>query len=53
MPTFKIAHVKEHGIDLIIVLVDSSFENKSASEQNEVVVELQLRARNAGLVLLR
>lgn len=49
MPKFQIAHVKEQGVDLIIVLVDSSFENKSASEQRKVVVELQLRARNAGL----
>ena len=49
MPRFQIAHVREQGVDLIIVLVSSSFENESASKQNRIIAELQLRARRAGL----
>ncbi|MCU1263346.1 MAG: hypothetical protein JWO80_6231 [Bryobacterales bacterium] len=29
MPNFDIAHVKEQGIDLIIVPLDSSFQHKT------------------------
>jgi hypothetical protein len=49
MPKFQVAHIREQGVDLIIILVDSSFGYKSVSEQNQVTAELQLRTRAAGL----
>jgi hypothetical protein len=49
MPRFQVAHVREQGIDLIIIVVGSSFGNRGTSEQNQITAELQLRARNAGL----
>ena len=49
MPNFKIAHVREQGIDLIIVPLDNSFGNKPDSEQRAVIGELQIHAGAAGL----
>lgn len=49
MPRFKVAHVKEQGVNLIIVPLDDSFGRKTSSNQNQVVSELQLRANSAGL----
>jgi hypothetical protein len=49
MSTYKIAHLREQGADMIIVPLDSSFGNKVESEQHEFVTALQLCARSAGL----
>lgn len=49
MPRFQVAHLKEQGIDLIVIPVDSSFGHKSASQQNQAAAGLQVRARSAGL----
>lgn len=49
MPRFKVAHVREQGVDLIIAPLDSSFGRKSNEEQNAIKAELQLRAKSAGL----
>lgn len=49
MPRFDVAHIKEQGIDLIIIPLNSSFRFKNESEQHEIISELQLRASNAGL----
>jgi len=49
MPRFKVAHVREQGVDLIIIPLESSFGGKIASEQQEAIAELQLHARSAGL----
>lgn len=49
MPRFAVAHVKEQGVDLLIVPLDSSFQYKTAPEQRETVGELQVRANAAGL----
>lgn len=49
MTTFEVAHLKEQGQDIIIVLVDRSFGNKTESEQNQITSELQICARSAGL----
>ena len=47
--TFQVAHVREQGQDIVIVLVSSSFGQKSASEQNEVQRSIQACARAAQL----
>lgn len=49
MPRFKVAHVREQGVDLIIVPLESSFGNKLESDKDEIIAELQVRARSAGL----
>jgi len=49
MPRYKVAHIKEQGIDLIIVPLDSSFHHMSESEQSKILDELQARATAAGL----
>lgn len=49
MPKFKVAHVREQGVDLIIIPLDHSFRYKTDDEQREVINELQLRANAAGL----
>jgi hypothetical protein len=49
MPRFKVAHIREQGNDMIIILVASSFGSKSSSDQQQAQTELQLHARAAGL----
>jgi hypothetical protein len=49
MPSFKIAHLKQNGVDLIIVPLDSSFGDKPTEDQNAIQVELQVRAARAEL----
>lgn len=49
MPRFKVAHLKEQGVDLIIIPLDNDFGYKTDSEQIQSVRELQRRASSAGL----
>jgi hypothetical protein len=49
MPRFDIAHVREQGVDLVIVPLESSFGTKMDSEERGVIGELQMRSRAAGL----
>lgn len=49
MERFKVAHIREQGQDLIIVLVSSSFGFKSKAEQNQLPDALQACATSAGL----
>jgi hypothetical protein len=49
MPTFQVAHVREQGVDLIIIPVESAFGVKNQKEQHQIFSELQIRANNAGL----
>ncbi len=49
MTTFKIAHIREQGIDLIIAPLDSTFGSKSKNDQNEIIASLQACASSAGL----
>ncbi len=49
MPRFKVAHIREQGVDLIVVPLDQSFHYKSEAQQTEVLDELQARATAAGL----
>jgi hypothetical protein len=49
MPRLKVAHLREQGQDMVIVPLDSSFGLKSEQEQKEIIDELQIRSRAAGL----
>jgi hypothetical protein len=49
MPRFKIAHVKEQGIELIIIPLESTFGDKTPEDQRLVVDDLQRHAMVAGL----
>jgi hypothetical protein len=49
MPRFKVAHVKEQGVDLIIIPLESSFGYKPESDQQKIIADLQLHSRGAGL----
>jgi hypothetical protein len=49
MPSFKVAHLREQGQDMIIIPLDSNFGQKPEREQKEIISELQMHSRGAGL----
>jgi len=49
MNTFKIAHIREQGVDMIIVPLSSSFGARAQSDQDETIEALQQCAAAAGL----
>jgi hypothetical protein len=49
MTTFKIAHIKEQGQDMIIVPVNPTIGRSSQHEQNALSETLQIAASLAGL----
>jgi hypothetical protein len=49
MPSYKVAHLREQGQDMIIVPLDSSFGRQSSSDQNAFMSDFQVRAASAGL----
>jgi len=49
MQKFKVAHIREQGQDIIMVLVNRNFSIKSEDEQNEICIWLQGCATLAGL----
>lgn len=49
MEKFQVAHIHEQGVDIIVVFLDDSFDQKSNKEQQEAVGALQLCANAAGL----
>jgi len=49
MPKYEVAHIKEQGVDLIIIPLDHSFRFKSGQDQEATISELQARASSAGL----
>ena len=49
MPKFDIAHIKEQGVDVIVVFVDSSFGAQGHRAQEATIAEMQARAKAAGL----
>jgi len=49
MPKYEVAHIREQGVDLIIIPLDNSFRFKSEQDQDAIVSELQARASSAGL----
>lgn len=49
MQKFKIAHIREQGVNLIIIPLDTSFGRKGSSEQQEIIDSLQTASTSAGL----
>lgn len=49
MPRYKIAHIREQGVDLVIIPLDWTFGAKSSADQQLIVEELQARSASAGL----
>lgn len=49
MKRFKIAHIREQGVDLIIVPLEQAFGRKTKQEQSEIIGSLQTCAASAGL----
>ena len=50
MAIYKVAHIREQGVDLVIVPLDSSFGLKTPTEQQRIVAGLQECASAAGLI---
>jgi hypothetical protein len=49
MPTFKLAHIREQGQNMLLFPLDRSFDLKSDLEKSQIVRELEDRAHRAGL----
>jgi hypothetical protein len=49
MPRYKVAHLRQQGVDLIIIPLDSAYSHKSDQDQREIILELQSHANAAGL----
>ena len=49
MSKYKVAHIREQGVDLIIVPLGSSFGLKSESDQKSFILALERCAHSAGL----
>jgi hypothetical protein len=49
MPSIKVAHLHEQGVDMIIAPLDDSFEYKPEADKRRAIAELQLRSQAAGL----
>ncbi len=49
MPNFKVAHIREQGIDLIIVPLECIFGSQARSQQDAEIHQLQMGSNAAGL----
>jgi hypothetical protein len=49
MPSVKVAYLRQQGVDLIIAPLDHAFGYRTQQDQRDVVCEIQVRARSAGL----
>lgn len=49
MPTLRIAHLREQGQNMVIVPLDSSFGQKTSSEQATLIAAIQRASTSAGL----
>jgi hypothetical protein len=49
MPRYKVAHIKQTGIDMIIIPLDPQFGLKTPAHQQRFMNDVQRRARSAGL----
>jgi hypothetical protein len=49
MPTYKVAHIREQGQNMIIFPLDAAFGRMTSSDQNEELGRLGFRANAAGL----
>jgi hypothetical protein len=49
MTTFKIAHINEHGVNVVVVFVDPAVAHKTTEERDIIAASLQLCAQSANL----
>jgi hypothetical protein len=49
MPTFHLAHIKEQGVELMIIPLAQAFRHKTGADRSAILSELQRRATAAGL----
>lgn len=49
MQSFDIAHVREQGVDLIVVFVDERVSRMADADRNAIMARLALCARSDGL----
>jgi hypothetical protein len=49
MQRYDCAHIREQEVDLIIILLDSSFGRKTREDQTQVIAILQMHANEDGL----
>jgi hypothetical protein len=49
MPTYKVAHIREQGQDLVIIPLDSAFGHRSQDEQKHLLAEFEIHTSAAGL----
>ena len=49
MPSIPVAHLTEHGQDMVIVIMDPRFVEASPSQQEATIEQLQTRANGCGL----
>jgi hypothetical protein len=49
MQSFDVAHIRERGVDLIVVFVDQKVGRMTDEERNGILLRLSLCARSAGL----
>jgi len=49
MPHFKVAHLRQQGQDMVIIPLDRSFGSKTSDDQQDIIADLQIHARAAGL----
>ena len=49
MPRYKVAHLNEQGVDLVIIPLESRFGHLSAADKNAEITALPVEASGAGL----
>jgi len=49
MPSFKVAHIRQQGQNMILFPLNDSFGHKTSEDQHSILASLQRRARGAGL----
>lgn len=49
MPSLDIAHLRQQGVDMIIVPLDHAFDNRSPQERDSIIREIQNHADEARL----
>ena len=49
MPSLKVAHIREQGVDLVIVPLDPGFGRQSQAAQDDTIGGVQNRVRASGL----
>ncbi len=49
MPRYRVAHIRQQDVNLVIVPLDGSFGNRTDAEKHAVVTDLQSRATAARL----